>query len=521
LNPKTGAPLDLSYATLRSVSPIHLEYLHNMGVAASMSISVIRDGDVWGLISLHHKAPKQVSFETRVACDFLGQALSTQIESSENKAEYEHRLYLKSITTKLLGFMAEEEQFIDGLVNHPDELLSFAHASGAAVLFEGKCRLLGQTPSEEAAWTLTDWISRQGKEVFHTDRLLENDLPGIENFRETATGILAVSISKLYSSYIFWFRPEVIQTVQWSGDPRKPVETDETGTMRIHPRKSFEAWKETVRGRSLPWRQSEIESAGELRNAVIGVVLRKAEELAAVSAELKRSNKELEAFSYSVSHDLRAPFRHIVGYAELLGEHLDDALDETGKRYLRTISNAAESAGTLVDNLLNFSRVGRAKLHVMSVDMGQLLEEVRRYMQPADAEGSVVWEIDKLPTVQGDPSLLRLVWQNLLANALKFTRDRETRRITVKAVEEDTEVVFSVADNGVGFKQAYAKKLFGVFQRLHSQDEFEGTGIGLANVRRVVGKHGGQTWAEGEIGKGATFYFSLPKRVFPERGTDA
>src|SRR3954468_5871341 len=310
-----------------------------------------------------------------------------------------------------------------------------------------------------------------GQRGLSSDRLLNDELPGIENFRETATGILAVSISKLYSSYIFWFRPEVIQTVQWSGDPRKPVETDETGTMRIHPRKSFEAWKETVRGRSLPWRQSEIESAGELRNAVIGVVLRKAEELAAVSAELKRSNKELEAFSYSVSHDLRAPFRHIVGYAELLGEHLDDALDETGKRYLRTISNAAESAGTLVDNLLNFSRVGRAKLHVMSVDMGQLLEEVRRYMQPADAEGSVVWEIDKLPTVQGDPSLLRLVWQNLLANALKFTRDRETRRITVKAVEEDTEVVFSVADNGVGFKQAYAKKLFGVFQRLHSQDE--------------------------------------------------
>ncbi len=168
---------------------------------------------------------------------FLGQALSTQSSSSENKAEYEHRLYLKSITTRLLGFMAEEEQFIDGLVNHPDELLSFADAGGAAVrLFEGKCTLLGQTPPEEIVWTLTDWLATAGQEVFHTDRLL-TDLPGSENLRETGTGILAVSISKLYNSYIFWFRPEVVRTVRWGGDPRKPVEVDGTGAMRIHPSK--------------------------------------------------------------------------------------------------------------------------------------------------------------------------------------------------------------------------------------------------------------------------------------------
>ncbi len=441
LNPKTGAPLDLCYAALRSVSPVHIEYLHNMGVVASMSISVLRDGNLWGLISLHHKTARPVPFQTRVACDFLGQALSTQIAGSENRTEYEHRLYLKSISTKLLGFMAEEEQFIDGLVNHPDELLSFADAGGAAVLFEGKCSLLGQTPSEETVWALTDWLSTQGQEVFHTDQLL-SELPESENLREAATGILAVSISKLYSSYIFWFRPEVVRTVRWSGDPRKPVETDASGTMRIHPRKSFEAWKETVRGRSLPWRQSEIESAAELRNAVIGVVLRKAEELAAVSAELKRSNKELEAFSYSVSHDLRAPFRHIVGYSELLSEHLDDALDEKGKRYLETISNAAESAGTLVDNLLNFSRVGRTKLNVTSVDMSRLLNEVMRYLPPDYDKPRVIWDIGPLPVVQGDPTLLRLVWQNLLANALKFSRHRDPRSIRVKAVEDEAEVDF-------------------------------------------------------------------------------
>jgi light-regulated signal transduction histidine kinase (bacteriophytochrome) len=205
----------------------------------------------------------------------------------------------------------------------------------------------------------------------------------------------------------------------------------------------------------------------------------------------------------------------------LLREHLDDALDDTGRRYLQTISNAAESAGTLVDNLLNFSRVGRARLNLIQVDMNRLVNEVMRYL-PAELDiAAVTWDIGNLPAVQGDPTLLRLVWQNLLGNALKFTRGRETRRISVKAIEDDREVVFSVSDNGVGFKQAYAHKLFGVFQRLHSQEEYEGTGIGLANVRRAVGKHGGRTWAEGELDKGATFYFSIPRRVTPERGADA
>ncbi len=181
----------------------------------------------------------------------------------------------------------------------------------------------------------------------------------------------------------------------------------------------------------------------------------------------------------------------------------------------------AESAGTLVDNLLNFSRVGTAKLHVTSIDMNRLPQEVMRYLPLPDDSPSVTSDIGPLPTVQGDPTLLRLVWQNILANALKFTRDRHPGRIAIKAVENETQIIFSVADNGVGFKQAYANKLFGVFQRLHSQEEFEGTGIGLANVRRAIGKHGGRTWAEGEIDKGATFYFSLPKRVVPERGIDA
>jgi signal transduction histidine kinase len=233
--------------------------------------------------------------------------------------------------------------------------------------------------------------------------------------------------------------------------------------------------------------------------------------VAARTSELEASNKELEAFSYSVSHDLRAPLRHIDGFVELLTKHAAPSLDEKGRRHLATISTAAQRMGALIDDLLVFSRMGRTEMHKTSVDLAALAEDVVQELK-GDAKGRrVEWQLGKLPEVQGDPSMLRLVLTNLLSNALKYSSPREAARIEIQAQPQNGEFIVSVRDNGVGFDPAYSHKLFGVFQRLHGSGEFEGTGIGLANVRRIVSRHGGRTWAEGAVNQGATFYFSLPR----------
>jgi PAS domain S-box-containing protein len=235
------------------------------------------------------------------------------------------------------------------------------------------------------------------------------------------------------------------------------------------------------------------------------------------TTQLEDANKELEAFSYSVSHDLRSPLRHINGFAEILTKQYSDNLPEDAKKYLNTITGSAKKMGILIDDLLSFSRTGRAELKKATLKMNQVIEDSIAQIQPSLKDRKIDWKISPLPEVNGDYNLLRLAWINLLDNAVKYTRYKEKAVIQIGFKDEIGNIIFYIQDNGVGFDMKYADKLFGVFQRLHSSSQFDGTGIGLANVQRIIFRHGGRTWAEAETDKGATFYFSIPKEKEDKR----
>ena len=230
------------------------------------------------------------------------------------------------------------------------------------------------------------------------------------------------------------------------------------------------------------------------------------------TVQLETANKELEAFAYSVSHDLRAPLRHIDGFLELLQKRMAPTLDVQSRHYMATITDSARHMGILIDDLLSFSRMGRSEMSTSPVDLNELVQNVIQEFKPETEGRDIQWQISALPVVTGDRAMLRIVLVNLISNALKFTRSRPQAKIEIGwMTDPETESIVYVRDNGVGFDMTYADKLFGVFQRLHRVDEFEGTGIGLANVRRIIYRHNGKVWAEGKTGCGATFYFSLPQ----------
>jgi len=501
--------IDLSLAGLRSVSPVHLEYMRNMGTRASMSVSIVVRGQLWGLVSCHDRDTRFLSFPTRAACEHLGRLLSVQVEAAEEHAQGEQRHELRELTLHIIAQRTDLDASLLGLVNEPAPMLRLARAAGVAVVLNDVCRSYGEVPPAAEILGLAEWLRHRGDEVFQSDRLAEI-WPAAADWGDVGAGVMAIAISQVHRHVILWFRTAVVQTITWAGRPYKEVRAEG----RIQPRRSFESWKEELRGRSLPWTSAESAAARELRQSLIGIVLRRAEELNEVASELGRVNKELEAFSYTVSHDLRAPMRHIAGYVDLVLDTESDSLGEKSRRYLQHVKDASAYSGRLVDALLDFSRMGRTAIKPGAVDMVALCGEIARELTRFEAGRTIEWDISPaLPTLHADPMLMQVAMRNLMGNAVKYSRDRAVTQVHVIPVERGGHAGLEVVDNGVGFDMRYVDKLFGVFQRLHQSDQFEGTGIGLASFRRIVERHGGEVWARGVPGEGARFGFVLPDKM--------
>jgi PAS domain S-box-containing protein len=300
-------------------------------------------------------------------------------------------------------------------------------------------------------------------------------------------------------------RAELLRTDRWEGELKK---TRADGTEVVVA--SRWSLRRDARGRAVAILETNNDITERKRREQEIQSLN--QELAKRSTELEAINKELEAFAYSVSHDLRAPLRHMAGYTELLQKKASSALDQKSNHYITMMLESAKRMGNLIDDLLAFSRIGRAETQMTLVSLAQLVREAIAEVRQ-DTEGrNIAWKVGALPDLYGDRSMLRLVLVNLISNALKFTRTRTQTEIEIGCADGNrNELIVFVRDNGVGFDMKYVHKLFGVFQRLHPSDAFEGTGIGLATVQRIIHRHGGKVWAEGLVDRGATFYFSAPK----------
>ena len=370
LNPLTNERLDMSLTVLRSVSPFHIEYLNNMGVAATLVVSLIKNKQLWGLISCHHNTPKKIPYEIRTVCEFIGQIASFELTAKEDNQDLDYKMKLKSIQSQFIETISAAKDLEQSLIKNPQYLLDLVGADGVALFFGEDVTLLGNTPNRDFIAELLPWLETKfNGEIIYETNSLGQVYPAAEEHRATASGLLALLISRVQKTSIIWFRPEVIQTVNWAGNPNQPAARDKDGTLLLSPRTSFDLWKETVKGKSLPWKPCEVEAALELRSSIISIVLHKADELTQVNKELARSNIELDAFAYIASHDLKEPLRGIYNYSSFLIEEYGEILDEAGIDKLNTLMRLANRMEDLINSLLHYSRLGRAELQMRPVDL--------------------------------------------------------------------------------------------------------------------------------------------------------
>jgi chemotaxis family two-component system sensor kinase Cph1 len=509
LNPDTGQPLDMSYCVLRSPSPIHIEYLKNMGVSATLTISLIENGQLWGLIACHHDMPRAVPYDIRTACEFLGQIVSLQLAGKQSGEDREYRSHLQKAQTRLIEAMSCAERYQQGLTAEDFNLLDFVEAGGAAVFVDGECIRLGNTPPEPFIRELTHWLSHTVEDDIWTTDSLPALFPEAGEHKETASGLLSLAITTEPQNYLLWFRPEVIQTVNWAGDPSKAVTPALDGSQHISPRASFALWKETVRLRSLPWKQSEREAARDFRRALVEVVLRKAEEVARLNAVLARSNSELDSFAFIASHDLKEPLRGIHNYAHFLQEDYADKLDDEGREKLAILGRLTTRMDALIDTLLAYSRVGRLELNREPCDLNIVLKDVLEDLQFRLAQSGAAVRIPRpLPTLTCDRIQVGEIFSNLISNAAKYN-DKSDKWIEIGYQEGPTTVLY-IKDNGIGIRERHFETVFRIFKRLHGRDEYSGgTGAGLTIARKIAERHGGRLWLESTPGEGTVFYFTL------------
>ncbi len=532
LNPLTKAPLDLGSCLVRGVSPCHVEYLQNMGVGSSLTISLVDDQSLWGLIACHHSQPRRVDYETRKTCELIGQFASIELVHQQERDLDTYRQQTKAIQVALQKALLVEPNFIElVLARSGEQLLNLVHSQGVAILLDGSPTLIGQTPSAEQVVRLSGWLGQTQKTALQADRVYATDClgaayPEAQSLTPVASGILVISVVLTnHEYYIIWFRPEQTQVVSWAGQLQNSITTNSQGVPHLCPRCSFALWEEIVQGKSLPWLRVELEVALEMQNILMLAALGFAQE--ALEEAVERANIANQAKTQilaKMSHELRTPINAILGFTQLISRHpqTPPAIQED----IEIINRSGEHLLELINDVLDMSRIesGQLVLRATTFSLPSLLQNVANsFALQATQKGLVITveESAELPRfISTDEGKLRQILLNLIGNAVKFTSQGQiTVRVWATALDQPSEYTpctadvpcsplllsLAVEDTGCGIEASNWEAIFEPFMQTEQGYHRQGTGLGLPISRQFARLMGGDITVQSTLGQGSIF----------------
>ncbi|AMV17653.1 ATP-binding protein [Planctomyces sp. SH-PL14] len=515
--PVHGGPLDLTYSAFRSVSPIHIEYLRNMGVAASMSISLLRGEELWGLVACHHYSPRILPFELRAGCELLGNVAASHLQTRLDAESVDERERRRVHARQALQIADAASTLWPGVTAASEELRRTLAAEGMALVLDDELFVAGTTPPAET-------VRKIARRALAAPIEQITATPCLSEFLGTDAdaapgGGLAFRIGPEGQFVVLVFRPDYTEEILWAGNPDKAVEPTDDG-FRLSPRKSFATWKQVVSGRSRPWTELDHAMAQELRNGLLAVSARQLAHIERANLELSRLNSDLNAFCYSASHDLKEPLRVMQKALVRLDEAAGSAPAEDVRSRIAFLRQNVQRMDDLLEALLRLSRAGRRDLLTERVDVAQVAEEAAEMSLGDQLGRSVQLQILTSRKVTADYMCLRDVLCNLFSNASRYNI-QPVRTIAVGESDgshpspphplKGPQTVLFVRDNGIGIAPSHWEAVFQIFRRLHPSDAYGGgTGAGLTIARKILERHGGMLWVSSEPGLGSTFYLSLP-----------
>ncbi|WP_159799431.1 ATP-binding protein [Flavobacterium sp. MK4S-17] len=512
--------LDLSLSILRSTSPIHVQYLQNMGVGATLTISLIHKKKLWGLIACHHYSAKNLTPEMRLAAQLQGHFITSQIDLRQSNEEYELARKTNASLESLSNFSLLSSSGFADLVKRQD-ILSLCNATGISILFNGKIYKYGGAPSDDEIQHLANWMATySGNTSFYTDKLLDY-LPDFRNICEKTSGVIYHSLSMENNNCIMWYRPETKTEVNWGGDPNKSIIKDKNG---LSPRNSFKLWKEIVDCTSKPWKQPELEAAKTYAHYLqkqisLVAIMQEEEKYRKLSELLKETNAELENINWISTHDLQEPLRKIQLISSRILSKEENSMSENVQDSIKRMNSSANRMQTLLIDILKYTRLKHTEGSFEDVNLYNIIDEVKEDLSEAIRESDAEITAEGLPVIKGVSFLLKQLFSNLIANSIKYAAAGRQPKIKITAGDfpvpysnENKKLynVIYIADNGIGFEQEYAENIFNIFTKLHPSSEYKGSGVGLALCRKIMHNHNGYITASGTLGEGAVISLYFP-----------
>lgn len=519
---ENNSNLDLSLAILRSVSSMHLEYLKNMKVGATFVISLLHHNKLWGLVSCHHYSAKHIPYYTRLAAHLQAIFLSSQIDVRQAADEFE---LAKETEIKIVDLQNQMKNSPHILTQKSTllKLKDLINADGVILHYNEENFTEGNLPSEQEIDELINWLkSEKGAHSFNTYQL-NHHYAGATEIANSIAGVVYVPLSNNNKNCIVWTRREVEKNIDWAGDPSKAVNKNEENLM-LSPRKSFEIWKQSVKFTSKEWRTPELNEAKAISASIqhqlhLADLMAEEKKYLTLNEKLQKANDELANMNWISTHDLKEPLRKIQIYGSIILEKDGAKIPDSAKKNILRMQKSASKMQVLIDDLLTYSKVMYEEKKLDPVDLNEIIEGILLDFKENIEEKNIIIQLGNLPTVYGLEFQLRQLFLNLFSNSIKFIRPEVTPVISISAENVTSEKInfasqkyykIIVKDNGIGFDAAYEERIFQIFQRLHSQSEFIGTGIGLSICKKIAELHGGYIEAHGREGEGATFSVYLP-----------